>query len=72
VLRDGAVLIEGDRIGPDGRLLGKYRKASIPFMDRARSSEPRGDEARAEEHDLGRDEEPFEGHSTANGFHFRP
>jgi N-carbamoylputrescine amidase len=31
-------------LGPDGRLLGKYRKASIPFMDRARSSEPRGDE----------------------------
>ena len=31
-------------IGPDGRVIGKYRKSSIPFMDRARSSEPRGDE----------------------------
>ena len=31
-------------LGPDGRLLGKYRKSSIPFMDRARSAEPRGDE----------------------------
>jgi beta-ureidopropionase len=31
-------------VGPDGRLIGKYRKSSIPFMDRARSSEPRGDE----------------------------
>jgi beta-ureidopropionase len=31
-------------VGPDGRVIGKYRKSSIPFMDRARSSEPRGDE----------------------------
>jgi N-carbamoylputrescine amidase len=31
-------------VGPDGRVIGKYRKASIPFMDRARSSEPRGNE----------------------------
>jgi N-carbamoylputrescine amidase len=31
-------------LGPDGDLIGKYRKASIPFMDRARSSEPRGNE----------------------------
>jgi N-carbamoylputrescine amidase len=31
-------------LGPDGGLIGKYRKASIPFMDRARSREPRGDE----------------------------
>ena len=31
-------------VGPDGRIIGKYRKSSIPFMDRARSSEPRGDE----------------------------
>ena len=31
-------------VGPEGRLIGKYRKASIPFMDRARSSEPRGNE----------------------------
>ena len=31
-------------LGPDGGIIGKYRKSSIPFMDRARSSEPRGDE----------------------------
>ena len=31
-------------VAPDGRVIGKYRKSSIPFMDRARSSEPRGDE----------------------------
>ena len=31
-------------LGPDGDLIGKYGKASIPFMDRARSSEPRGNE----------------------------
>jgi beta-ureidopropionase len=31
-------------VGPEGRVIGKYRKASIPFMDRARSSEPRGNE----------------------------
>src|SRR5262245_34015929 len=31
-------------MGPDGGLIGKYRKSSIPFMDRVRSSEPRGDE----------------------------
>jgi N-carbamoylputrescine amidase len=31
-------------VGPDGRVTGKYRKASIPLMDRARSAEPRGDE----------------------------
>ena len=31
-------------VGPNGQLIGKYRKSSIPFMDRARSSEPRGDE----------------------------
>jgi beta-ureidopropionase len=31
-------------VGPNGRVIGKYRKSSIPFMDRARSSEPRGDE----------------------------
>jgi beta-ureidopropionase len=31
-------------IGPDGRVIGTYRKSSIPFMDRARSREPRGDE----------------------------
>ena len=31
-------------LGPDGRIIGKYRKASIPFMDPTRSREPRGDE----------------------------
>lgn len=31
-------------LGPDGELIGKYRKSSIPFMDRGRSSEPRGNE----------------------------
>jgi beta-ureidopropionase len=31
-------------IGPAGEIIGKYRKSSIPFMDRARSTEPRGDE----------------------------
>ena len=32
------------RVGPDGRVIGKYRKSSIPFMDVARSTEPRGNE----------------------------
>ncbi len=31
-------------LGPDGQLIGKYRKSSIPFMDCTRSSEPRGNE----------------------------
>jgi len=31
-------------LGPDGRMIGKYRKSSIPFMDAAQSSEPRGNE----------------------------
>jgi N-carbamoylputrescine amidase len=31
-------------LGPDGRMIGKYRKSSIPFMDVAQSSEPRGNE----------------------------
>ena len=31
-------------VGPDGAIVGKYRKSSIPFMDRTRSAEPRGDE----------------------------
>ena len=31
-------------LGPDGEIIGKYRKSSIPFMDRARSAEPRGNE----------------------------
>ena len=43
--RDGATYYNAAAvIGPDGRVIGKYRKASIPFMDRARSREPRGDE----------------------------
>ena len=31
-------------LGPDGSLVGKYRKSSIPQMDGAQSPEPRGDE----------------------------
>jgi N-carbamoylputrescine amidase len=31
-------------IDPDGRVIGQYRKSSIPLMDVARSSEPRGNE----------------------------
>lgn len=31
-------------VGPDEQVLGRYRKTSIPFMDRSRSSEPRGNE----------------------------
>jgi N-carbamoylputrescine amidase len=31
-------------LGPDGQVIGKYRKSSIPLMDVARSSEPRGNE----------------------------
>ena len=31
-------------LGPDGRVIGKYRKSSIPFMDASQSPEPRGDE----------------------------
>jgi N-carbamoylputrescine amidase len=41
---DGTFYNAAAVVGPDGRVLGKYRKASIPFMDRSRSSEPRGDE----------------------------
>jgi N-carbamoylputrescine amidase len=43
--RDGTTFYNAAAIlGPDGRMIGKYRKSSIPFMDRGRSSEPRGDE----------------------------
>jgi N-carbamoylputrescine amidase len=43
--RDGATYYNAAAvIGPDGAVIGKYRKSSIPFMDRARSREPRGDE----------------------------
>src|SRR4029078_5570711 len=31
-------------LGPDGTFIGKYRKSSIPYMDAAKSSEPRGNE----------------------------
>ena len=41
---DGRFFNAAAVLGPDGALLGKYRKASIPFMDRGRSAEPRGDE----------------------------
>jgi N-carbamoylputrescine amidase len=41
---DGTFYNAAAVLGPDGRVIGKYRKSSIPFMDRARSSEPRGDE----------------------------
>src|SRR5262245_40003362 len=41
---DGRCFNAAAVVGPDGDVLGKYRKSSIPFMDRARSSEPRGDE----------------------------
>jgi beta-ureidopropionase len=31
-------------LGPDGGIIGKYRKSSIPLMDVGRSAEPRGNE----------------------------
>jgi len=31
-------------IGPDGAVIGTYRKSSIPFMDTSRSADPRGNE----------------------------
>jgi len=31
-------------LGPDGAIIGKYRKSSIPFMDATQSPEPRGNE----------------------------
>jgi beta-ureidopropionase len=31
-------------VGPDGQVIGRYRKSSIPFLEQARSSEPRGNE----------------------------
>ena len=31
-------------VGPDGEIIGKYRKSSIPLMDTAQSAEPRGNE----------------------------
>ena len=41
---DGRFFNTAAVLGPDGGLIGKYRKSSIPFMDVARSSEPRGNE----------------------------
>jgi N-carbamoylputrescine amidase len=41
---DGRYFNTAAVLGPDGRLLGKYRKSSIPLMDASRSSEPRGNE----------------------------
>ena len=41
---DGRYFNAAAVVGPDGDVIGKYRKSSIPFMDRARSAEPRGDE----------------------------
>ena len=41
---DGRFFNTAAVLGPDGELIGKYRKSSIPFMDRGRSAEPRGNE----------------------------
>jgi beta-ureidopropionase len=41
---DGRFFNSAAVIGPDGEIIGKYRKSSIPFMDRGRSAEPRGNE----------------------------
>jgi len=41
---DGRYFNTAAVIGPDGGLIGKYRKSSIPFMDVNLSSEPRGNE----------------------------
>lgn len=41
---DGRYFNTAAVLGPDGSLIGKYRKSSIPFMDVGRSSEPRGNE----------------------------
>ena len=41
---DGRYFNTAAVLGPDGRMIGKYRKSSIPFMDAAQSSEPRGNE----------------------------
>ncbi|MSQ69968.1 MAG: acyltransferase [Betaproteobacteria bacterium] len=41
---DGRFFNTAAVIGPDGAVIGKYRKSSIPFMDVSRSSEPRGNE----------------------------
>ena len=41
---DGLFYNSAAVLGPDGGLIGKYRKSSIPFMDRGLSAEPRGNE----------------------------
>src|SRR5687767_9350328 len=41
---DGRFFNTAAVIGPDGALIGKYRKSSIPFMDVGLSNEPRGNE----------------------------
>ena len=41
---DGRYFNTAAVLGPAGELIGKYRKSSIPFMDAARSQEPRGNE----------------------------
>ena len=41
---DGRFFNAAAVIGPDGQVIGKYRKSSIPLMDVARSAEPRGQE----------------------------
>jgi beta-ureidopropionase len=41
---DGRFFNAAAVIGPDGAVIGKYRKSSIPFMDRSLSAEPRGNE----------------------------
>jgi N-carbamoylputrescine amidase len=41
---DGRFYNSAAVLGPDGEIVGTYRKSSIPFMDRARSAEPRGNE----------------------------
>lgn len=41
---DGRFFNTAAILGPDGALIGKYRKSSIPFLDIGLSSEPRGNE----------------------------
>jgi beta-ureidopropionase len=41
---DGRYFNAAAVLGPDGSVIGKYRKSSIPLMDVSKSAEPRGDE----------------------------
>src|SRR2546425_1962716 len=41
---DGRYFNAAAVLGPDGGLIGSYRKSSIPLMDSAQSPEPRGNE----------------------------